>query len=137
MGKPIEMTRREFSATDLRQLAAGTQDGAVVRRLLAIAPVLDGYPREEAARLIMPSVNAEAMNEHLKEISAQVTPGAHAVVVCDGAGWHQQGGRLKVPDNIALLPRSTVVRLSILALENGAVSGWHHRQGRNLAAPHT
>ena len=52
----------------------------------------------------MPTVNAEAMSEHLKEISVQVTPGAHAVVVCDGAGWHQQGERLRVPDNITLLP---------------------------------
>ena len=60
--------------------------------------------RKVGAAIIMPSVNAEAMSEHLKEISAQVTPGAHAVVVCDGAGWHQQGVRLKLPDNITLLP---------------------------------
>jgi transposase len=26
------------------------------------------------------------------------------VVICDGAGWHQTGGRLHVPDNITLLP---------------------------------
>ncbi len=29
--------------------------------------------------------------------------GAHAVVICDGAGWHQRGGELKTPDNITLL----------------------------------
>lgn len=52
----------------------------------------------------MPTVNAEAMTEHLKEISAQVASGAHAVVVCDGAGWHQRGKRLAVPDNITPLP---------------------------------
>lgn len=52
----------------------------------------------------MPGVNAEAMNEHLQEISTQVAPGAHAALVCDGAGWHQTGGRLRVPDNITLLP---------------------------------
>ncbi len=51
----------------------------------------------------MPTVNAEAMTEDLKEISIQVAHGAHAVVVCDGAGWHQRGGRLRVPDNITLL----------------------------------
>jgi len=28
---------------------------------------------------------------------------AHAVVVLDGAGWHQTGGGLTVPDNIILL----------------------------------
>jgi DDE superfamily endonuclease len=44
------------------------------------------------------------MNLHLAEISTQVTPGAHAVVTLDGAGWHQQGDKLKLPDNISLLP---------------------------------
>jgi transposase len=62
------------------------------------------HARQVGAAIIMPTVNAEAMSEHLKEISVQVTPGAHAVVVCDGAGWHQQGERLRVPDNITLLP---------------------------------
>ena len=51
----------------------------------------------------MPAVNTEAMSEHLKEISTQVAPGAHAVLICDGAGWHQTGGQLCVPDNITLL----------------------------------
>jgi transposase len=55
------------------------------------------------AAIIMPTVNAEAMNEHLKEISTQVAPGAHAVLVLDGAGWHQRGGELKVPDTMTLL----------------------------------
>jgi transposase len=31
-------------------------------------------------------------------------PGAHAVVVLDGAGWHKLGGKLRVPDNVSLLP---------------------------------
>ena len=51
MGKPVEITRREYSASELRELAADTYDGAVVRRLLAIAMILDGHPRGEAARL--------------------------------------------------------------------------------------
>src|SRR5207302_7370749 len=46
----------------------------------------------------------EAMNLHLAEISRHVTPGTHAVVTLDRAGWHQTGGRLRVPDNISLLP---------------------------------
>jgi hypothetical protein len=45
-----------------------------------------------------------AMEQHLKEISTQVAPGAHAVLVCDGAGWHRPGKRLHTPDNITLLP---------------------------------
>ncbi|HVX56737.1 MAG TPA: IS630 family transposase [Candidatus Saccharimonadales bacterium] len=59
--------------------------------------------RGVGAAIIMPSVNTEAMNEHLKEISTQVAPGAHAVLVLDGAGWHQTGGELNVPGNISLL----------------------------------
>ena len=59
--------------------------------------------RATGAAIIMPAVNAEAMAEHLAEISRRVTEGAHAVVVCDGAGWHQPGRRLVVPDNISLL----------------------------------
>ena len=53
--------------------------------------------------LILPEVNTEAMNLHLAEISRHVAPGAHAVMLLDGAGWHQQGGRLVVPDNVSLL----------------------------------
>lgn len=50
MGRPIEITRYEHSATALRELAARERDGAVVRRLLGIALILEGHPREEAAR---------------------------------------------------------------------------------------
>jgi hypothetical protein len=60
--------------------------------------------REVGAAIIMPAANTAAMNEHLKEISTQVRPGAHAVLICDGAGWHQRGKKLKVPANITLIP---------------------------------
>jgi transposase len=52
---------------------------------------------------VLPTVNIEAMSLHLAEISTQVAPGAHAVIILDGAGWHQTGGKLRVPDNISLL----------------------------------
>lgn len=51
MGKAIEVTRVTLSASELRALATGTRDGTVVRRLLAIAMVLEGHSRAEAARL--------------------------------------------------------------------------------------
>jgi transposase len=44
------------------------------------------------------------MTLHLAEISRQVAPGAHAILILDGAGWHKTGGKLVVPDNITLLP---------------------------------
>lgn len=65
--------------------------------------------RGVGAAIIMPAVNTEAMNEHLTEISTQVATGAHALLVCDRAGWHPPGDRLPgdrliVPDNITLMP---------------------------------
>jgi DDE superfamily endonuclease len=59
--------------------------------------------RAVGAAVLMPAANTEAMNEHLKEISTQVSPGAQAVLVCDRAGWHQRGKQLVVPENISLL----------------------------------
>ncbi len=59
--------------------------------------------RGVGAALVLPYADAGAMTLHLAEISRQVTLGAHAVLVCDGAGWHQTGGRLRVPGNITLL----------------------------------
>ena len=59
--------------------------------------------RDTGAALVLPNVDAEAMTLHLAEISRRVAPGAHAVVTLDGAGWHQTGGRLRLPDNISLL----------------------------------
>ena len=60
--------------------------------------------RQVGAAIIMPAANSEAMNEHLKEISTQVQPGAHAALICDGAGWHQPGKSLDVAANITLMP---------------------------------
>jgi len=41
---------------------------------------------------------------HLEEISCEVTQGSHAVLLFDGAGWHQTGGKLRVPQYVSLLP---------------------------------
>ena len=59
--------------------------------------------RGVGAAIVVPKADAYAMGLHLAEISGQVAPGAHAVVVLDGAGWHKPGKRLRVPDNISLL----------------------------------
>ena len=60
--------------------------------------------RAAGAAVIMPAANSEAMTIHLAEIGTQVAPDAHAVVLCDGAGWHQTGGDLALPRNLSLLP---------------------------------
>jgi hypothetical protein len=58
--------------------------------------------RDIGAALIMPRVNADGMQKHLEEISRNVTPGAHAIVIIDGAGWHT-AKNLVIPSNISLL----------------------------------
>jgi len=59
--------------------------------------------RAVGAAIVMPRVSSEAMAIHLAEISKQVATSSHALLVCDGAGWHQPGVRLTVPDDITLL----------------------------------
>jgi transposase len=51
MGTAIAITRLDRSASDLRRFAVAIEDGDVVRRLLAIAMLLDGWSRGEAARI--------------------------------------------------------------------------------------
>ena len=46
---------------------------------------------------------SEGISLHLAEIAQAVTPGAHAVVLLDQAGWHLSK-RLKIPANITLVP---------------------------------
>ncbi len=58
--------------------------------------------RGTGAALVMPYIGIEAMNQHLVEISANVSPGAVALLVLDGAGWHDSP-KLAVPDNIVLM----------------------------------
>ena len=58
--------------------------------------------RGVGAGLVLPRCNTQAMQWHLDEISALVTPGAHAVLIIDRAGWHTTG-RLEIPSNITLV----------------------------------
>src|SRR4051794_23864270 len=59
--------------------------------------------RAVGAAMITPGANSEAMTLHLTQISPQVASDAHALLLCDGAGWHPRGKEPRVPDNIALL----------------------------------
>jgi transposase len=83
-----------------RQPAAGPRDQRYNWAYLfgAVCPA-----RGAGAALVLPHANTDAMNLHLVEISRRVTPGAHAVVTLDGAGLHQTGGRLRLPENVSLL----------------------------------
>ena len=49
MGTAVQVTRTDHTSSELRALAGRSRDGAQVRRLLALAMVLDGGPRADAA----------------------------------------------------------------------------------------
>ena len=52
---------------------------------------------------MLSKANTEAMNLMLEEVSLAVTPGAHAALLIDGAGWHVSSD-LVVPANLTLVP---------------------------------
>jgi transposase len=80
------------------------------------------------AAIVTPWANSEAMTAHLAEIGKQVRAGAHAVLVCDGAGWHQMGQRLTVPKNVTLL------RLPPYSPELNPIENvWEYLRGNQLS----
>ena len=92
--RAVGHARRATSATP----GPGCSAQSVPRSLSrAVCPA-----RGVGAALVLPCVNIEAMNLHLAGIATHITPGAHAVMTLDGAGWHPAGDKLKVPDNISL-----------------------------------
>jgi transposase len=50
----------------------------------------------------LPHADAKAFSLHLAEIGKKVAPGAHAVLVADGAGYHVAAD-IELPDNLTLL----------------------------------
>ncbi len=58
--------------------------------------------RGVGSAVVLPTVNIDAMNQHLAAISPCVSEGAIALMIIDGAGWHRSP-KLIIPDNIVLL----------------------------------
>ena len=84
--------------------------------------------RGAGAALVLPYANADAMSLHLAEIGKQVAPGAHAVVVLDGAGWHAPGGRLQGPANGSLRRRP-----ADRPARDPQATGWAYLRANKLA----
>jgi hypothetical protein len=59
--------------------------------------------RGTGAALVLPEVGIASMNEHLAAISRCVSVSAIALLILDGAGWHNSP-KLVVPQNIVLMP---------------------------------
>ena len=110
-GKPVELWFQDEARVGqqgtLTRLWArrGTRPRAPRDRRYAWAYLFGAVCPERAigAALVLPYADTDAMSRHLAEIGRHVAPGAHAVLVLDGAGWHGAAA-LAVPENITLLP---------------------------------
>jgi hypothetical protein len=102
VGQKNKLTRR-WARRGSRPAAPKDQRTASVYIFGAICPALG-----KGAGLVLPRCTTEAMALQLAEISRNVAPGAHGLVLVDQAGWHVSR-KLVVPENLALMllpPRS-------------------------------
>jgi transposase len=97
VGQKNKITRR-WAPRGTRPSAPRDQRTASAYIFGAICPA-----EGKGAGLVLPSCNSDAMARHLAEISLAVSPGAHALVLLDQAGWHVSK-KLPVPGNITLVP---------------------------------
>ena len=56
----------------------------------------------QSVGLVSPSLNAGVINLFLAQMSRELPPDVHAVLIWDGAGFHTAGA-VRVPENITLL----------------------------------
>ena len=96
VGQKNKLTYR-WARTGSRPRAAHDQRTQSTYLFGAVCP-----ERGTGAALVLPACNTEAMQLHLDEIATKITPGAHAILLLDQAGWHGAKA-LKVPNNISLL----------------------------------
>jgi hypothetical protein len=73
MGQAIAITNLDHSAEELRHLAAKHDDAEVVRRLLALALVLDGKSRTEAAT--QSGMQRQTLRDWVHRYNAEGAPG--------------------------------------------------------------
>ena len=104
-GMTVAVTRTEHTAADLRRLARQSDDAAVTRRLLALALVLDGRKREDAARLA--GMDRQALRDWVHRYNSDGVAGLadrhgggakarlSAEQEAEVAGWVRQGPDLQ------------------------------------------
>jgi len=97
IGQKNNITRR-WARRGTRPSAPHDQRTAWAYIFGAICP-----QKGKGAGLVLPYCDTQAMAAQLEEVSQTVTPGAHAVLLVDQAGWHVSP-KLRVPDTITLLP---------------------------------
>ena len=81
-GQKNKITRR-WAKRGTRSSAPQDQRTASAYILGAICPA-----EGKGAALVLRACNIQVMNLHLAEISTEVAPGRHAILLLDQAGWH-------------------------------------------------
>ncbi len=72
-GRPVEITRTALSPAELRRAAARSQDADAARRMLAIALVLEGKSRKEAAESC--GMDRQTLRDWVVRYNAEGLPG--------------------------------------------------------------
>jgi len=122
----VAMTRQDVSVGDLRREAGRTRDAKAARRMLAIACVMEGQSREDAAEVC--GMDRQALRDWVHRFNADGLAGLADLPRCNGpkprlspeqeavvAGWVEQG-----PD----LARDGVVRWRCVDLRNRIGREW-------------
>ena len=77
MGAAVNMTRMDHTAAELRGLAAKSNDAAQVRRLLALALILEGQPRRVAAE--QAGMDRQTLRDWVHRYNAEGGPGLKSI----------------------------------------------------------
>jgi hypothetical protein len=86
MSAALVITRPDHTATELRALAARCRDGAQVRRLLALALVMDGHSRSVPARRSSRAATASACAGSGTSVMPAAIPAAAASAARSSTG---------------------------------------------------
>ena len=69
MGMAVKVARGDFTAADLRAVSAKWTDGAQVRRILALALLLEGRPGTEAA--VLNGMDRQTLSDWVHRFNAE------------------------------------------------------------------
>ena len=108
MSAPLGITRTDYTSGELRALSGRCSDGAQVRRMLALALVLEGRPRTEAAELN--GMDRQTLRDWVHRYNA---------LGVEGLKWRHAPGR---PPALSGLQRAELLRI-VLAGPDPEIDG--------------